>query len=387
MYTIRDYGNMIADKVRMDAFLEALRQAVKPSSVVVDIGTGTGIFALLACQLGARRVYAIEPDDAIQVARQIAAANRYAERIEFIRALSTQITLPERADVIVSDLGGILPWFKHHISSIVDARKRFLAPGGVLVPQRDTLYATVVEASDLHQHLVGPWDENRYGLDMQAARQIVVNTLGKGDVMREQFLTESQCWATLDYAQVASPNVSAEIVWTVSRAGAAHGLTIWFDRDVSDGVHLSNAPSAAGHTPRTSIYGAAFLPWPTPVSLSIGDTVSVALRADLVGEDYVWSWDTGVFDQGDPTRLKADFKQSTFFGAPLSVARLHKQDTSHIPNLNEDGKIDRFILSSMDGKTSLTEIACKVSDRFPKRFTNWEDALTRVGRLSQAYSG
>ena len=76
MYSIADYGAMIADEVRMGAFVRALRQAVKPGAVVIDIGTGTGIFALLACRFGARRVYAIEPSDAIQVAREIAVGER-----------------------------------------------------------------------------------------------------------------------------------------------------------------------------------------------------------------------------------------------------------------------------------------------------------------------
>ena len=89
MYSIADYGAMISDKVRMGAFVRALREAVKPGAVVIDIGTGTGIFALLACRFGARRVYAIEPDDAIQVAREIAVANGCADRIEFIQAMST----------------------------------------------------------------------------------------------------------------------------------------------------------------------------------------------------------------------------------------------------------------------------------------------------------
>jgi protein arginine N-methyltransferase 1 len=87
MYSIADYGAMIADHGRMDAFVRALGRAVKPGAVVVDIGTGTGIFALLACRFGARRVYAIEPSDAIQVAREIAAANGCADRIEFIQAM------------------------------------------------------------------------------------------------------------------------------------------------------------------------------------------------------------------------------------------------------------------------------------------------------------
>ena len=122
MYTISDYSGMIADTVRTEAYIRALRETITPDSVVVDIGTGTGIFALLACRLGARRIYAIEPDDAIQVAQAMAVANGCSDRIEFIQDLSTKVSLPERADVIVSDIGGVLPWFRSHILSIVDAR-------------------------------------------------------------------------------------------------------------------------------------------------------------------------------------------------------------------------------------------------------------------------
>src|SRR5688500_16267123 len=137
MYSIADYGLMIADKIRMAAFSAAMRRAITPDSVVIDIGTGTGIFALLACRFGARRVYAIEPSDVIHVAGEIAAANGFARRIEFIQAVSTEIDLPERGDVIVADIGGCLPWYEQHIPAIADARCRFLAPGGVLIPQQD----------------------------------------------------------------------------------------------------------------------------------------------------------------------------------------------------------------------------------------------------------
>src|SRR5262245_26248087 len=118
MYTISMYGFMIADNARMDAYVEALRRAVKPDSIVVDIGAGTGVFALLAGRFGARRVYAIEPADAIQVAREIAAANGYADRIEFIQKLSTEVTLPERADVIIYDLRGMFTFMGRHITCV-----------------------------------------------------------------------------------------------------------------------------------------------------------------------------------------------------------------------------------------------------------------------------
>src|ERR1044072_3208568 len=151
MYSIFSYGSMIADRPRMDAYARALRQAVRPGSVVLDIGTGTGIFAMLACRFGARQVYAIEPGDAIEVAREAAAANGFSERIEFIQGLSNSVVLPERADVIISDIRGVLPLFQHHLPTIIDARKRLLAPDGILIPRRDSLWAAIVQAPELYK--------------------------------------------------------------------------------------------------------------------------------------------------------------------------------------------------------------------------------------------
>src|SRR6266511_1542821 len=83
-YDILEHGAMIADRLRMDGYLESIRRAVQPGSVVVDVGSGAGIFALAACRAGARRVYAIEPGAIVQVAREIVAANGFAARVEFI---------------------------------------------------------------------------------------------------------------------------------------------------------------------------------------------------------------------------------------------------------------------------------------------------------------
>jgi hypothetical protein len=84
--------------------------------------------------------------------------------------------------------------------------------------------------------------------------------------------------------------------------------------------------------------------------------------------------------------VKADFRQSTFYGVPLSPAQLRKQAHDHIPSLNEDGRIDQFILAQMDAQTSLDEIAHQLLAHFPSRFARWQDALTRAGDLSKKYS-
>src|SRR2546425_95038 len=108
-YDIIEHGMMVGDRRRLNAYLDAIRRVVRPGAVVADIGSGTGVFAVAACLAGARRVYAIEPGDIMQVAREIAVANGCESRIEFIQRVSTEVTLSERADVIVLDVRSVLP--------------------------------------------------------------------------------------------------------------------------------------------------------------------------------------------------------------------------------------------------------------------------------------
>lgn len=374
---------MIADGARMGAYVEALRRSVTTESVVLDGGAGTGIFSLMACRFGARKVYAIEPADAIQVAREIAAVNGYADRIEFIQKLSTEITLPEQADVIISDLRGLLPFLGNHIASVADARARLLKPGGTLISQRDDVWVGVVEAEATYNEYLSPWE--KYDLDMTAAWRIVSNTIGWKikNVTPEILLAEPRLWATLDYTTIDDPNVSGEVNFTVSREGTAHGLLLWFDAKLAGGVGFSNAP---GSENPAKVYGRSFFPFTHPVTLDEGNEVKVRLEAKLVSGDYVYRWKTTVRSRREPQRIKAHFNQSTFYGEPLSPGSLRKQSDAYIPELNSDGQITHYILSQMIARTPLGEIAKQLTERFPRKFARWQDALTRVGELARKYS-
>jgi type I protein arginine methyltransferase len=312
MYSLHFYGQMLADVRRMDAYAAALREVVNRDSVVMDLGCGPGVFALLACKLGARRVYAVEPNNVIGLAREAAAANGWADRIEFFDKLSTEITLPEPATIIVSDLRGVLPFFQQHIPAIIDARKRLLARDGVLIPRRDILWAAVIEAPEQYAELVSPW-ENQFDLDLSAAARFITNTWRKSHIKPEQFLANPVCWNTIDYQEVDRPDVRAESSLRIARNGTAHGVAVWFDSELVDDVGFSNHPAA----PRM-IYGQGFFPFSQPVEVSEGHRIDLRLAAKFVQDDYVWRWDTDFKDQ------KTSFKQSTFYGVPLSTAQLRK---------------------------------------------------------------
>src|SRR5271155_4523900 len=173
MYSLDEFGDMNADSLRFTAYSEAIQKAVRPDDIVVDLGCGPGIFALLACRAGAKRVYAIDAGEVIHFARQLAVANGFADRIEFLHGDSRQIELAERANVIVSDVRGALPLFADALPSIEDARERFLTPGGAQIPLRDTIYAAIVETPEFYKRLAAPWKDAGRGIDLTAALPLV----------------------------------------------------------------------------------------------------------------------------------------------------------------------------------------------------------------------
>lgn len=381
MYDLIGYGGMVADSVRTEAYADALRDAVKPDSVVLDIGTGTGLFALLACRFGARRVYAVEPSDAIALARNIARSNGYAERITFIQGVSERITLPERMDIIVSDIRGVLPLHQKSVQCIFDARQRHLAPGGVLIPEKDRLMVALIDAPNLYEKYARPWGTLIHGLDMTAARRFVTNTWHYGRATPEQLLLTPRCWGELDYATLEEFGVRGKVSWKAQRSGTAHGLSVWFDSVLASGVSYSNAPDKP-----ELVYGSAFFPLSEPIDVDEGDRIDVVLRADLVAEEYTWTWSTKVSEPEPSGALKADFKQSSFFSSPILRSQLHKREASYRPILTEDGEIALVVLQLMNDKKTLEQIAREVSERFPMRFPDWYAALGHVGEFSGEYS-
>jgi ribosomal protein L11 methyltransferase PrmA len=322
-YRLRDHARMFGDHRRNGAYAAALDRVVPPRGVVLDIGTGTGLLAMLACKAGAARVYAVESGAIISLARALAAHNGVEDRITFFEQSSLTLTLPEQVDVIVSDIRGVLPFAGTALVSQIDARQRFLRSGGTMVPGIDVIQGAVVSAPRIYGDLIEVWGRSDCGIDgapVRAAAAQQVIAAGIGDL---RVLSDVVEWTAIDYRALTSPSASGSLKWRMP-AGSAHGFALWFDARLADEIVYDTGPGSGD-----DLYGVAFFPWPEPVVTASACTIEVDLRADLVGDSYVWTWRTRVAADG----FRRSFDQSTFGGSPLSPVSLR----AHVRQATIDG--------------------------------------------------
>jgi ribosomal protein L11 methyltransferase len=107
--------------------VEALERQVTPGEVWLDLGTGTGLLALVAHHLGAGGVFARDDDpDAVEVAREVLEANGAAGAIAL--ALGSIAGLaPASFDGVVANI--VAPFFLEHAEEVC----ALLRPGGILL--------------------------------------------------------------------------------------------------------------------------------------------------------------------------------------------------------------------------------------------------------------
>lgn len=245
---------MLDDVTRTSTFVRAIHKAVRPGDVVLDVGTGTGVLAIEAARAGARRVYAVEQRGIGEGARDVFGVNGVADRIHVVHGRSTSIELPERADVLVSEILGNDPLAEGILSTFRDAHQRHLKPGAAVVPRAVTLFALAVDLPDeyLDAHTfsdgnVARWRED-FGIDFGPLTSygVAVTNLPnvKPQVAREwTVVSDPVPLARIDLTRV--DRVSAKTATFFARASArCLGILLYFEAELAAGITLSTAPRA-----------------------------------------------------------------------------------------------------------------------------------------------
>lgn len=380
MTFIEEHRRYLADEVRVAAYERALQEVVKPGDVVLDLASGTGILGLLACRAGARRVYAVEAAEIIGLARQICRANGYGERVTFVNELSTDVELPEKVDVVVTEqigrfgveVGGLL-------EVLSDARERSLKPGGRLIPARVDLYVAPVECPETFEQ-VAFWSSSPAGFDFRPARVLAENTTHPVRFQPDRILGDPFRVASLDFSALIPTSFKAEECVTAARDGWLHGLAGWFSASLSPGVVLSNSPLEADSIKRNNL----FFPIEKAVSLARGDQIRITMH--LVPASLMMTWKVEIRSGADGDHRKAAFDHSTFKGMCLSEEDLARTRPNFLPGLRPRAQALLAVLSLCDGRRPLSEIEQEAFRHYPNLFRSPREAAKFVAEIVRSHS-
>lgn len=378
---VDEHREYLSDGNRLEAYRRAIEEVVKPGSVVVDLGSGTGIMGLLACRAGARRVYVIEETSIIGLAREICQANGFGDRVTFVKDFSTYAQIAEPADVVVADQIGHFGFDAGIFEYFSDARRRFLKPEGVLLPSRVELIVAPVEREDLWGQ-VEFWNESPAGFNFQPARKLAANTGYPTKFQQVELLAAPAIIASLDTGQCPTSIPGAEASMVVERAGTLHGVGGWFSAQLSTSVAMSNGPLEARPIRRRNV----FFPIDRPVAVEKGDQVRVTMT--IRPNDSIVAWAVAVRDrQAAPgSAPKARFTHSTFQGMLLCKEDLDRAQPQYVPSLTPRGEARRSILELCDGRRSLAEIEQEVHCRHPQLFASSGEAAAFVAEVVARYA-
>lgn len=368
-YDLHDFDRMFADEARTRPYLASIAATVRPGDVVVEIGTGTGYFAVACARAGARHVYAIEVNPAVALGPAVAAANGCADRITFIHGYSTRVELPERGDVLLEDLRGLLPLLWGRIPSLVDARERLLVPGARLITKRDELWTAPCHRPDRVTPLLGLDQAETHGIVRAPIAERLRSDLHRARVEPDDLRAAPALLGTIDYATVVDANFEGVGDWSVTRAGAFDGFAVWFNSELHGAQWIRNEPGAP-HT----VYGQAFFPLTRSLRVRAGDRLTLDFRARRVGEGYLFAWDTTCTPADGSAPIV--FRQSTLGASlPLSIDALRRRRASHVPRMGATAALTREILDLADGERTIDAIASLVARRHPLRFSSTADAV------------
>ena len=372
-----EHKDYLSDPVRLEAYSRAIAEVVKPGDVVLDLGAGTAVFAMLACRAGAARVYAVDDGGVIEIGRAAAAANGYADRIRFICGHSTRMELPERCDVAVTEQMGGFGYEAGVVEFFNDARRRLLKSGALTIPRRIETFLAPVESPEAYAPIEF-WEKPRAGFDFSAARPLVVNDEDFGHYEARHLLGEARRAAVFDLDQVCPAEIPVEIELEIARAGLIHGLGGWFAAHLSEHAMLTNSPLAAHGMDCAT----AFFPLERPVAVAAGDRVAAVMR--LVPEDEIVDWRVRVMGAGG--KLVAAFDHSSVRGEMVAAEERARLVPGYAPRLHRHAEARRLALNLCDGVATVAQIEREVIRQYPGLFASPRAARRFVIEMLQEYA-
>lgn len=295
------YYDMLSDKVRMQAYREAIFKVVKPGDVVVDLGAGTGLLGIWAIQAGASKVYAIEKTNAIELAKAIAQKNNCLDKFEFINDNSMNVSLAEKADVLISETLGSFAVDENTLLFTNDARDRFLKDQGAIIPQSLELFVAPINDAEVYDK-VDFW-RNIEDIDFSPAFDLFSKKIMVESVNPKGLISQPVSLGCIDLMTSTENSFQAGQYIPITKKGCLHGVAGWFTVKLCEGIEINTAPNQ-----QLTHWKQAFFPFDKPIQVIKGDVLDWKVN---VAEKEMNSDDTSISYQYRCTQLINESVNST----------------------------------------------------------------------------
>ena len=287
------HAAMLADRSRNEALAKAIRAVVGPGDIVVDVGAGSGLLAMLAARAGAKRVYALECNVMAEAAKHLVKQNGYAGVIQVIRTMSFNWDPPEQADVVLCETLGFSALEENFRPTMVDARRRMLRKGGILLPNHIAVLAVPVGLEGTVPDLCA--SDTIFELDFSLLAAAFRKSYQRAYVPYEAELATPSVLFSLDCYQMRDTGIlSNQVCFKIARDGMLTGFALWFDACLADGIHMnSRGPDTTNH------WGQTYMPLPEKQPVETGTEVIFNLEINDMNSNIQLAWDTALNPVGN----------------------------------------------------------------------------------------
>ncbi|KAF7662456.1 hypothetical protein LDENG_00235700, partial [Lucifuga dentata] len=170
------HEEMLKDEVRTLTYRNSMyhNKHVFKDKIVLDVGSGTGILSMFAAKAGAKHVYGIECSSISEYSERIIKSNHLDSVITIFKGKVEEVELPvEKVDIIISEWMGYCLFYESMLHTVIFARDKWLKPGGLMFPDRASLYVVAIEDRQYKDFKIHWW-ENVYGFDMTCIRNVAM---------------------------------------------------------------------------------------------------------------------------------------------------------------------------------------------------------------------
>ena len=278
--------DMLNDEVRMAAYSNAIKSHIKPNDTVVDIGTGTGILAIIAAKAGAKKVIGIDYSDIIDYAQKIKNLNCPDLNIKFIKRNLLNQQLPSiSADLLICELFGNFGIDESIIDILTTVRKSFLKPNGRIIPQSFELMVAPIQCTVAYRDLAN-WNQIIHDVDFSPLQERAYNCVYQITNDPVRLLAPPCTLVNVNLHTVETLPKTLTAKFKFNKSGIIHGIAGWFRSKLNENHWLESGPESA-HTH----WGQVMFPIGDPMKIMKNGDMTMNFKEIMDKQDSTWYWD------------------------------------------------------------------------------------------------